>query len=36
MYGMCAGSHLRRFSMLQFLMKLENLRLQYVMKHTNL
>nr|DAR96985.1 MAG TPA: hypothetical protein [Caudoviricetes sp.] len=36
MYGMCAGNHLRRFSMLQFLTKLESLRLQYVMKHINL
>nr|DAF92052.1 MAG TPA: hypothetical protein [Podoviridae sp. ctZkC8] len=36
MYGMYAGNHLRKSSMLQFLMKLESLRLQYVMKHTNL
>nr|DAV74070.1 MAG TPA: hypothetical protein [Bacteriophage sp.] len=33
---MCVGNHLRRSSMLQFLMKLESLRLQYVMKHISL
>nr|DAN22610.1 MAG TPA_asm: hypothetical protein [Bacteriophage sp.] len=36
MYGMYAGSHLRKSSMLLFLMNLESLRLQYVTKHTNL